>query len=63
MVGDAGQYFDPDDIDSMRCAMETALQSPSRRAELIRLGEVRRTTFSWERCARETNDVYQGLAA
>jgi glycosyltransferase involved in cell wall biosynthesis len=63
VVGDAGEYFNPDDIESIRNAMERVLQSTERRNELIALGRVRRTLFTWERCARETYDVYRTLAS
>jgi glycosyltransferase involved in cell wall biosynthesis len=63
VVGDAGEYFDPLDIESIRAAIERVLQSPTRRAELVALGRSRREQFSWERCARETFDVYRRLAA
>lgn len=63
VVGDAGEYFDPWDIESIKAAIERVLQSPVRRIELIALGRSRREQFSWERCARETFDVYRRLAA
>lgn len=63
VVGEAAEYFDPLDIESIRVATERVLQSPARRAELIELGRSRREQFSWERCARETLDVYRRLAA
>ena len=59
VVGNAGQYFDPDDIESMRTAIEQVLQDTARRHELIRLGRERCREFSWARCARETRDIYR----
>jgi glycosyltransferase involved in cell wall biosynthesis len=61
VVGEAGEYFDPDDIESMRDAMERVLQSSTRRQELVQLGRERCRLFTWERCARETRDVYRTL--
>ena len=63
VVGNAGEYFDPDDIDSLREAMERVLQNPTRRRELIELGDARCREFTWDRCARETYDVYRALLA
>jgi glycosyltransferase involved in cell wall biosynthesis len=63
VVGEAGEYFDPLDIESIKVAIERVLQSPMRQAELVALGRSRREQFSWERCARETFDVYRRLAA
>ena len=62
VVGEAAEYFDPGDVESIMHAVEKVLQSPSRRSELIALGCLRRELFSWKRCARETLDVYKGLA-
>lgn len=61
VVGDAAEYFDPNDIESMRVAMEHVLTSTARRAELIDLGAARCTQFSWNRCAEETLAVYRRL--
>lgn len=63
VVGDAGEYFDPYDVESIRGGIEHVLQSSERRKELIRLGRLRIQLFSWQRCAQETHSVYRGLAA
>jgi glycosyltransferase involved in cell wall biosynthesis len=62
VVGDAGEYFDPADVDSIRTSLENVLQSNERRAELIQKGFKKRAEFSWERCAKETLKIYRGLA-
>ena len=62
VVGDAGEYFDPDDLDSIRVSIERVLQSSARREELVSLGRERCKRFSWERCAQETLAVYRRLA-
>jgi len=61
VVGDAGEYFDPSDSESLCLATESVLQSSSRRSELVAKGHARRALFSWERCARETLDVYRSI--
>jgi glycosyltransferase involved in cell wall biosynthesis len=61
VVGQAGEYFDPNDIDSIRVSMERVLQSTERRDELVSLGRVRRELFTWERCAQQTADIYRRL--
>ena len=61
VVGPAGQYFDPDDVESISSAIEAVLSSPSRRQELMELGHVRCRKFSWDRCSRETLAVYRTL--
>jgi len=61
IVGDAGEYFDPADTDSVRQAMEAVLYSGTRRQELVRLGRERSAGFSWDKCARETFDIYRTI--
>jgi glycosyltransferase involved in cell wall biosynthesis len=63
VVGNAGTYFDPNDTDSMRQAIESVVQSPDRQKELVALGNTRVHAFSWGRCASETLAVYRKLAA
>jgi glycosyltransferase involved in cell wall biosynthesis len=62
VVGDAGEYFDPADIESMRAAMERVVTSDSHRKLLIARGRARLKYFSWDRCAAETLDIYRKLA-
>lgn len=61
VVGDAGEYFDPGDTESMRVAMERVLNSNTRMSELIERGRLRCNQFSWKRCADETLAVYRSL--
>lgn len=61
VVGDAGEYFDPEYIDSIRASLENVLQSSERRAELIRKGFKKCAEYSWDRCASETLKIYRGL--
>lgn len=62
VVGDAGEYFDPADIESMRAAIEQVVTSDSPRKLLIAKGRARLKYFSWDRCAAETLDIYRKLA-
>ena len=61
VVGDAGEYFDPADIESIRTKIEAVLQSPSKQAELVAAGYLRNGLFSWKRCAQETHAIYREL--
>ena len=61
VVGDAGEYFDPDNHGSIRAAIESVLESPARRDELVMKGRARCAEFSWTRCARETLAIYRSL--
>jgi glycosyltransferase involved in cell wall biosynthesis len=61
VVGNAGEYFDPDSDESIAAAIENVVLSPSRTAELIRLGNEQRRRFSWDRCVEETIQIYRGI--
>jgi glycosyltransferase involved in cell wall biosynthesis len=61
VVGDAGEYFDPENVDSMTHVIESVVQSTEKRNQLIRKGHERCDMFSWSRCAQETLSVYKGL--
>ena len=61
VVGDAGEYFDPADIESMRAAIERVVMSESLRKLLIAKGRARLKYFSWDRCAAETLNIYMKL--
>ena len=61
VVGDAGEYFDPGDVDSMRDAIECVTESKARREELIAKGRERLNCFGWDRCASKTLDIYRKL--
>lgn len=61
VVGDAGEYFEPDNIESIRHAIESVMQSNTRRDELVQKGRDRCAIFSWSRCANETLANYRKL--
>jgi glycosyltransferase involved in cell wall biosynthesis len=61
VVGDAGVYFDPYSIESIRLATERVVESESLINDLIRKGENRLKFFSWDKCANETLKVYKSL--
>lgn len=62
VVGDAGEYFNPADTESMRAAIKRVVMSDNRRKLLIAKGRERLKCFSWDRCAIETLDIYRKLA-
>lgn len=61
VVGDAGEYFEPGNVDSIRAAIERVAESQIRREELIAKGRERLRCFGWDRCAEQTLDVYRRL--
>ena len=63
VVGDAGKYFNPSDIDEMREAIENVIYSDSQIKTLKKLGEKRLLNFSWKKCADETLAIYKTLGS
>lgn len=61
VVGDAGQYFDPYDLESMQISIETVVSSLALRESLITRGKKRLNRFSWDECASQTFAVYNAL--
>lgn len=61
VIGSAGAYFDPHDVEEIRHAIESVVFDASRTAMLVAAGRERVAQFSWGRCAEETVSVYQAL--
>jgi glycosyltransferase involved in cell wall biosynthesis len=61
VIGRAGEYFDPQSLDSISRAIEAVVFSIERTQELIKLGRERVNLFSWQRCAQETRAIYQAV--
>jgi glycosyltransferase involved in cell wall biosynthesis len=59
--GDAAVYFDPNSIDDMRNQIERVITSSALQNELIKKGKEQVKKFSWEKCAKETMDVYKKI--
>jgi glycosyltransferase involved in cell wall biosynthesis len=63
VVGDAGLLVEPEDVEGLTVAMWRALSDDSLRREMRDKGLRRAQTFSWERAAQETLEVYRQVAA
>lgn len=63
VVGDAGEYFSPLDVASIRNAVERVVYDDRLRAELVKRGLRRCAQFSWDKCANETMQIYQRLCS
>jgi glycosyltransferase involved in cell wall biosynthesis len=61
VVGNAGEYFDPTIPADISLAIEKVVFDANRSADLIGKGAERIKHFSWERCALETQAVYEAL--
>jgi glycosyltransferase involved in cell wall biosynthesis len=61
VVGDAGAYFHPDDVQGLRAILERLTEDRAYAAELRAKGSAQITKYSWGRCAEETLQLYQRL--
>ncbi len=61
VLGDAALLFDPQDEEAMAEAIVRAMTDPNLRESLRARGLERASRFTWERTARETLNVYEGL--
>jgi glycosyltransferase involved in cell wall biosynthesis len=52
--GNAALFCDPHDVESISAGLEQLMDDGTLRANLRTLGYQRASTFTWERCARET---------
>lgn len=63
VVGDAGAYFNPLDDDAQSQAIASVVFDEQLRSKLISSGSSRVAAFTWDRCAQETQAVYQKVIA
>jgi glycosyltransferase involved in cell wall biosynthesis len=62
VAGGAAVLVDPEDVDSIALGMERIIVDPELRQRCIAAGRMRAQIFTWQRCARETLEVLQGVA-
>jgi glycosyltransferase involved in cell wall biosynthesis len=63
VLGKAGEYFDPEEPDSIARALRTLLASPQLRRQRAQAALGLAHQFSWTRCARETFGFLTKVAA
>jgi glycosyltransferase involved in cell wall biosynthesis len=61
VCGEAAEYFDPAQPESIAAAIEHVLASNGRRQELVALGRLQIQKFSWDSCATQTASVYESI--
>jgi len=63
VVGEAGIMFNPYDTDSLVEAMRKVLTDSELRDDMVRKGLEQAKKFSWEKAARQTEEVYNKVAS
>ncbi len=61
VIGDAAEFFDPFDIDSIASAIQNVVNSQTRTNELIAKGLARVEQFNWQTCAAQHLALYKSL--
>ncbi|MFA7235536.1 MAG: glycosyltransferase family 1 protein [Phycisphaeraceae bacterium] len=61
IAGDAAVYFDPDNTDDIVRQIVTVIGDGPKRAEMVEMGRIQGTKYSWDRCAAETVNYYRVL--
>jgi alpha-1,3-rhamnosyl/mannosyltransferase len=59
--GEAAAYFEPKDVGTIVAVIDRLLGDKEERARRREMGLAQAARFSWERAARETYAVYEGL--
>lgn len=58
ILGDAAHYFDPLNVQDMATKIAEVLNDQTLRSNLIHKGKTQAATYSWQRMAHQTLDVY-----
>ena len=61
VVGEAGEYFNPEDAENLSLAIENVVFNQNRIIALKSEGLKRINNFSWQKCAKETLKVYESI--
>lgn len=61
IVGDAGEFFNPNDENEICNAIEQIVFKPERARLLANNGLERVKKFSWQKCAQQTLNIYENL--
>jgi glycosyltransferase involved in cell wall biosynthesis len=62
VIGDAAEFFDPLDLDSIASAIQNVVQFQARTNDLIAKGLIRVQQFTWQRCAEQHLALYRKLS-
>ena len=62
VIGNAAEYFVPNECESMRFAIEAVVYSEHRIDDLQKKGVARLSHFSWSKCTQETLAVYRSVS-
>ena len=61
VVGEAGRYIDPYDVDSITKGINEVFSNPNLQKELSQKGIIQSKKFTWSKTARETMQAYKSV--
>jgi glycosyltransferase involved in cell wall biosynthesis len=61
VVGDAGEYFEPDSVDSIAQGMMKVLEDKNLQEQMSKKGIERAKQFTWEKCAQTVLKVFESF--
>jgi glycosyltransferase involved in cell wall biosynthesis len=61
ILGEAAEYFDPYDIQSMASAIKRVITDETLRSDMIERGYAQTAKYSWRRMAKETHAIYMDV--
>lgn len=61
VINNAGELFDPFDIENIKHSIEKVVFSEARTKELIKLGNENLKKFSWSKCSKSTTETYKKI--
>jgi glycosyltransferase involved in cell wall biosynthesis len=62
VIGDAAEFFEPTNIESIAKAIQKVVFSDTRKKELVAKGLERVAQFTWQACAQKHLALYQQLS-
>lgn len=61
VAGEAACYFDKNSPEDMACVIDKTLSDPLKLKKMKEKGVLQLRKFTWEKCAKETEDIYNKL--
>ncbi len=62
VCGDAAEYCNPNEPESIAQSIERVVTSEQRRQQLIELGQLQIQKYSWDLCAKQTASIYDAVS-
>ena len=61
IYGPAALYFNPHDVNEIAASIKKIVNDENLRIELKKIGQEQIKKYSWDKCAKQTLDIYKSL--